>query len=252
MMHWNDDIRKRPSFKGILLENRLIRSVKDIEKNSRIYVIGTVPHATWQPNCTDVPFCPGLQEAFRHISTNLLFFFSRPEQKVIGIHSVRPGEGKTFVSVSFAWYLALCGKKVLLAGANLRSPALAQLTGTPPEAGLSSCLEGQPFETCIRKTGPGELWLMPEGPAVDDPGSLLGGDPFRMMISRGKEAFDCIILDNASAVAAAEGLVAATACDLNLFVLRAGCSRTNEVRFVHHLVRHGAVTNLAFILNDLA
>ncbi|MEL7587610.1 MAG: CpsD/CapB family tyrosine-protein kinase [Prolixibacteraceae bacterium] len=250
-MHWNDNIRKRQALKGILLENRLVRSVKDIEKNSRIDVFGTVPHTTWQPDRVDAPFCPALEEAFRRISTNLLFFFSKPEQKVIGIHSVRPGEGKTFVSVSFAWYLALCGKKVLLAGTNLSSPALSRLTGAPPGPGLSSCLEGQPFESCIREIGPGGLWLMPEGPAVDDPGGLLGGDPFRMMISRSKEVFDCVILDNTSAVAAPDRRFAPPACVLNQVVVRAGRSRTNEVRFVHHLRRHDAVRNLAFILNDL-
>ena len=165
------------------------------------------------------------------------------------MQSVRTGEGKSFVSASLACCLASQGKKVLLVEMNLRRPVLAALAGVSKEAGLRSCLKGRAFDECIRETAHG-FWLMPEG-AAGGQELLFDGEEFRSLIDRGRQAFDYVILDNAAVSGGHEGITAGQLCDLNLFVLRSGRSRRNEIRFIHHLAAHGAIRNLAFVLNDL-
>lgn len=239
-----------PLIAGISFLNRKIRSKRDIEKVSRFYIIGTVPHVGGSPGEGAGALCEELQEPFQQISNNLLFFFNKSGQKVIGIHSAKESEGKTFVSESLARCLALNGKKVLLVGANLRRPEKNRKGGAAKEAGLSSFLSGRPFEQCVRKAGSAGLWIMPEGPAVTDPVGLLSSDMFRELISRSREEFDSVILDNAPAAVGTDGIVTGAECDLNLFVLRARRSRISEIRYIHHLAGHGVIRDVALLLND--
>jgi len=242
-------VSRRSVFRGTFLFKNVIWSKRDIEKVSWIYVIGTVPHVAGGKPAIKDGDCGELRESLTRICANLSFFFYKPDQKVIGIHSVKPGVGKSFFSVCLATCFALNGKKVLLIGANLRRPGLNPQAGKERAPGLSSYLSGQPFDACVRKTGPGELWMMPEGPAVENPGELLNNDLFKRLIRQSRETFDYVILDNAPASVVADGLITGAACDLNLFVLRTGVSRKNEFRFIDQLTGAGSMSHLALVLN---
>lgn len=242
----------RMIFRKIRLIDRVIRSKRDIEEQCYFYRAGTIPHAQGKhvPAVTG-PGCPELKEAFQQIITRLRFLYHRPGHQVIGIHSVMPGEGKTFTAVNLATMLALSGEKVLLCEANLRKPCLVQQFGTGNETGLSTCLNGRSFEEVVQKTSIDQLWLLPAGPVPSNPAELLGSDRFRMLIDRSREAFDFVILDHAPASVVADSLITGPACDLNLFVLRAGVSRKDEFRFIDQLTGTGAMKHLVLVLNDL-
>ncbi len=237
-------------FRPLRFMHRTIRSKRDIETNCHFYQAGTIPRAkSRQVIAVTDPSGAAVREAFQKMSQNLRFLFSRPGGQVIGIHSVMRGEGKTFVAANLAATLASGGSKALLIEANLRKPVLAGLFGTGPAKGLSRYLEGGTFEEVVQKTSIDHLWMLPGGPVPPNPAELLGNGRFRMLIDRGREEFDYVILDNAPASVVTDGLITGAACDLNLFVLRAGMSRKDEFRFIDQLTGTGVLSHLAVALN---
>lgn len=232
--------------------DRTIRSKRDIEAYCYFYQTGTIPHASGKHvlAVTD-PSEMAVREAFEQVGTNLRFLFCKPGQQVIGIHSVMPREGKTFIAANLAATLAFSGKKVLLIEANLRKPALAALFGTSNETGLSRFLSGGTSNEVVQRTSIDQLWMLPAGPVPSNPAELLGNGRFRMLIDRGREEFDFVIFDNAPASVFADGLITSAACDLNLFVLRAGVSRKDEFKFMDQLTGTGSMSHLGLVLNDV-
>ncbi|MGV8135426.1 MAG: CpsD/CapB family tyrosine-protein kinase [Mangrovibacterium sp.] len=239
-------------FRPLRFMYRTIRSKRDIEANCHFYQAGTIPRARGRQviAVTDDPSGAAVREAFQKMSQNLRFLFSRPGAQVIGIHSVMRGEGKTFIAANLAATLASSGSKALLIEANLRKPVLSGLLGTSNAKGLNRYLEGGTFEETVQKMSIDHLWMLPAGPVPPNPAELLGNGRFRMLIDRGREEFDYVILDNAPASVVADGLITGAACDLNLFVLRAGVSRKDEFRFIDQLTGTGVLSHLAVALND--
>ena len=238
------------SFRPFRFMYRTIRSKRDIEANCHFYQAGTIPRVKGrQAIAVTDPSDAAVREAFVKMSQNLRFLFSRPGAQVIGIHSVMHGEGKTFMAVNLAATLALSGRKALLIEANLRKPVLSGLLGTSNAKGLSRYLEGGTFEETVQKMSIDHLWMLPAGPVPVNPAELLGNGRFRMLIDRGREEFDFVILDNAPASVVTDGLITGAACDLNLFVLRAGVSRKDEFRFIDQLTGTGSINHLALVLN---
>ena len=91
---------------------------EDVEKITSIPVIAELPKADLgksvrgsivvHENRNHV-----MEEAFRHLRTNLLFMLP-PGGKVMMVTSSQPSEGKSFVAGNLAVSLAYLGKKVIL------------------------------------------------------------------------------------------------------------------------------------------
>ncbi|MGJ1274841.1 GumC family protein, partial [Sphingobacterium siyangense] len=111
-----------------LLDNK-IQSRKDIEDLIKAPILGEIPrsdHPIIQENDRS-----SLAEAFRILRTNMSFMLgpNKNDSKVIFITSTTSGEGKSFVSTNLAKILAMSGKKVLLIGADIRSPKVLDYLG---------------------------------------------------------------------------------------------------------------------------
>src|SRR6056297_1054304 len=121
--------------------NNKIEDKKDIERHTRIPVIGTIGHNA-SHHSIPVYIDPkgSLAESFRTLRTNLQFVLREKDQKVVMITSTVSGEGKTFAAVNLATIMAMGNRKVLLVGLDLRKPSLHRIFETPNETGLSTYL----------------------------------------------------------------------------------------------------------------
>jgi len=103
--------------------NNRVMDRKDIESRTRVPIIGSIGHSTGD---TELPVIENpkssLSESFRGLRTNLNYLLSEKDHKVVLVSSTISGEGKTFCAVNLAAILAMSGKKVLLAGFDLRKP----------------------------------------------------------------------------------------------------------------------------------
>ena len=98
-----------------------IQSKEELEKGCNIPLIGEISHCKYK---TELPVLEhprsGIAENFRGVHIGLKHIYREKGYKVIAVHSMFPGEGKTFSSVNLAASIASDNKKVLLVGCDLR------------------------------------------------------------------------------------------------------------------------------------
>src|SRR5690606_1810283 len=105
-----------------LLDNK-IHSRKDIEEAMHAPILGEIPtsdHPIIEDNDRS-----SLAEAIRILRTNITFMLGsnkKNESAVLYVTSTTSGEGKSFIATNLAKILSMSGKKVLLIGADIRSP----------------------------------------------------------------------------------------------------------------------------------
>ena len=233
--------------------NNTIQLKEDVEKLTPLTIIGNVPHST---NATELvvvekPRAP-ITEAYRGVRTNLQYLLNQEGQKVIGIHSIYPGEGKTFSSTNLSCILAVNDKKVLLIGADMRKPRLHNIFNISNKEGLSTFLIGQSaYQDVIAKTNIKNLYLLPSGPVPPNPAELLERDEYGKLIVQAKKDFDFIIVDNAPVSFVTDGLVTGRQTDLNIFILRYGISRKEQLKFINEMAEQGVMKHPSLLINDI-
>jgi capsular exopolysaccharide synthesis family protein len=240
----------------IIVGNMLTNTIhfqEDVEKLTSITIIGNVLHSRSKSELVvvDSPRSP-IAESYRTIRTNLQYMLTQKKQKVIGIHSVRPGEGKSFTSTNLACILAMNDKKVLLIGADMRKPRLHQMINRPNKEGLSTYLIGQStYEQILQESLIDNLWIITSGPVPPNPSELLERDTFHQLLERVKTDFDYIILDNAPMSFVTDGLITSREADLNIFILRYGISRKDQLKYINDMVAQGTLKHPALVINDI-
>ncbi|MGQ7867778.1 polysaccharide biosynthesis tyrosine autokinase [Sunxiuqinia sp. sy24] len=240
----------------ILLSDQLnskIHLQEDVEKLTPLTIIGNVLHSREKSELVVIehPTAP-ISESYRTIRTNLQYKFKEPGEKVIGIHSISPGEGKTFTSTNLASILAMNEKKTLLIGADMRKPRLHQIFSLDNQHGLSNYLVGQgTIKDIVKESLIDNLFIVPSGPIPPNPAELLERGRLKELIDWAKGEFDYIIFDNAPVSMVTDGLITSQQSDLNLFVLRYGVSDKDQLKFINEMTQKGTMPNAALVINDI-
>ncbi|MGQ1911806.1 GumC family protein [Marinifilum sp. RC60d5] len=233
--------------------NDSIQSKEDIEKESKLPIMGEIAHNNYS---SELPIAKhprsGIAESFRGLRTNLQYLFKQNKEcKVLALHSMIPGEGKTFSSLNLAGIIAMDSKKVLLVGCDLRKPRLHSIFDVDNKSGLSTYLIGNhSLKEIIQTTHIKNLSFVNSGPIPPNPAELLGTDAFANFIEEAKKDFDYIILDNAPVTLVTDGILTGTHADANLFVLRQGYSNKNQIKFINQLAEKENILQVGIVLND--
>lgn len=230
-----------------------IQSQEDIEKNTQIPVLGNVIHSLSKSNTVvnDNPRSK-IAELYRTIRTNLQFMSTDDNKKIIAIHSTNPGEGKSFTSINLATILAKNYKKVILIDVDMRKSRMHTIFNVPNNHGLSTNLSRQDLlDDVIFETSIENLSLIPAGPLPPNPSELLGMPEMEILLSSLRTRYDYIILDNAPISLVTDGLLAGRHADLNIFILRYGVSKTDQIKYINQIAEKKVINNLALIINDI-
>jgi succinoglycan biosynthesis transport protein ExoP len=109
--------------------------------------------------------------------------------------------------------LADTGAEVLIVDADSRRPTLGAehgLSGT----GLASLLTGEsPTDDAVLPSGVPGVWVLPAGPVLDDPATLVDAAAFTAALARLTERFDVVLVKAPPVLQVAEALVACRASD---------------------------------------
>lgn len=233
--------------------NDTIKSKEDIEKESKLPIMAEIAHSSYK---TEIPVIihprSGIAESFRGLRTNLQYLFRQTKEcKVLSIHSMIPGEGKTFSSLNLASIIAMDSKKVLLIGCDLRKPRLHNIFNVDNKSGLSTYLIGQDnIKSIILPTDQENLFFVNSGPIPPNPAELLGNGEFEKFIAEAKQQFDYIVMDNAPVSLVTDGILSGKHADANLFVLRQDFSNKNQIKFINQLSEKESLHQIGLILND--
>jgi capsular exopolysaccharide synthesis family protein len=167
---------------------------KEVAENRRLQF----PKGMFLRQVVDEPLS-AFAEAFRSIKIAADINGAGRENKVIGIISTVPREGKSTVAVNFAELIAHSGKRVILLDADLRNPALTR-TVAPPQlrAGLLEVLKNQ---ACLNdvicadeQTGMRFIPAVSKSHVVHA-AEILASTAFDRFVDSLREKYDYVILD---------------------------------------------------------
>ena len=245
-----------------LLQTKLT-SVDDTTKILSVPLVGTIPmYDKIKDRSTSVVISKNsnnvLTESFRSLRTNLHFMMKNTSGKVLLFTSTMSGEGKTFISSNMAASIALLGKKVLLVGADIRRPRLAEVFNFDSSVeGLTSYLVAdaenyQLLDRCIVKSGIIEgLDLLPAGIVPPNPSELLSGENLDKAFEYLKTKYDFIVIDTAPIGLVSDAMIVSRVADAVVYVLRLEQTHNEDVEFLNNVVAEGKLGNVSAVVNGV-
>ncbi|WP_207429639.1 tyrosine-protein kinase [Pedobacter sp. SYSU D00535] len=190
-------------------------------------------------------------ESVRSVRTNLSFLAAEKGNKVICVTSELAGEGKSFTSLNLASTLALIEKRVVLIAADLRRSKLHKAFNVEKGLGLADFLARKTdLEHIITKTSLPELDFISSGTFPPNPSELLHSDRMQDLIKRLSETYDYVIVDTAPVGIISDAIPIITAADINIFVVRAGVSKTTAATLPTRISYELGLNNAVIILNE--
>jgi capsular exopolysaccharide synthesis family protein len=239
----------------ILIEyfNDKIMDPRDIEKITRVPILGTIGHNDKVSEITvaDNPKS-ALSESFRALRTNLQYVLHGSDKKMICITSTISGEGKTFCAVNLAAIIAQSNKKTLLISLDLRKPKIHKIFNVENDKGLSTYLIGNSeYEDIVIKTNINQLYITPAGPVPPNPAELIETSRMKDFIDLVKKDFDVIIMDTPPIAIVTDALLLTKFSDAVVFVVRQNYSTQDVANLIDDLHFKKGVPNLGILINDI-
>jgi polysaccharide biosynthesis transport protein len=155
------------------------------------------------------------------------------ENKVIGVTSSVPKEGKSTICSNFAELMAHAGKRVILMDGDLRNLTVSRGLARGAKAGLLEVLTGQSTvqNTIYTDTRTGLHFL----PAVIDSrishtDEILASKPFKMLLESLRKDYDYILVDLPPLAPISDARATAGLIDSYIYVVEWGRTRINLVR----------------------
>ena len=187
-------------------------------------------------------------ENYRNLAANIRYVDVDNPMKSLLVTSAAPTEGKTITASNLAIVMAQSGKKVLLIDADLRRPRMHRIFQIDRTPGLTDLLvdeadhvgggeHEQSIESgseenhspitnhqndFIQPTTVENLFLLPCGAHVSNPGMLFPSERMHNLIESLAEQFDLIIFDSPPLLSAADAVALATEVDGTLMVIYSG------------------------------
>ncbi len=171
--------------------------------------------------------------ALLSLTPTISYSVSLAGTNVIGVTSVTPGEGKSFVCSNLAHILTQSGdeKGVLLIDADTRAGRLHRMFGASKGPGLTGVLSGaiKPEEAIISSTSH-KLSILPRGHvSTTDPLTLLGGARLRSLLEWAEDKYKYIVIDTPPTDVAPDANVIAQVSGYMILVMRQSRSRYRDV-----------------------
>lgn len=233
--------------------NDTIQTKDEIEKKTKLPLVAEIAHNRYDAEMPVVNHPrSGISESFRSLRINLQYMLNNQDKgNVIAVHSMIPGEGKTFNSLNLASIIALDNKKVLLIGCDLRKPRLHQIFNTSNDNGLSTYLIGKhKLDDIVCQASMNNMQYINSGPIPPNPSELISNGMFNQLLEEAKLRYDYIILDNAPISLVTDGFLIGKYAAVNLMVMRQNFSKKDQIHFINQLAKKNSLSNMGIVLND--
>lgn len=210
-----------------------IRDVADATAVTTTPVLGEVveaPRRSTLPGVVLQDPRSGEAESVRAVAANMHYLGVDGGLKSFLVTSSSPAEGKSSIACAMALILAEASARVLLVDADLRSPAIHDLTGLEPSVGLSTVLVGDvDLESAVQHWTPNSLEVLTSGPVPPNPGQLLNSDSIRTVLQQAKRQYDIVIVDTGPLALVSDAVWLGHLVDGVLVVARRGKTKTRAL-----------------------
>ncbi|SEL20174.1 capsular exopolysaccharide family [Maribacter orientalis] len=226
--------------------------------SNAIPFLADIPHFKADKIFTDFNDRSILAESFRILATNINYMIPKGKKNagsVIYVTSGKMDEGKSLIAYNLSVAYASINKKVLLVGADLRSPEQHNYfkMGLSTK-GLTDYLQ-HPESNWQDYVYPGykdskNHHICLSGSIPPNAPQLLSSGAFEDFITQAKQFYDIIVVDTAPTMPVTDTLLIADYADVTLFVARAGVTDKTVLQEANELNRRDKLKNMAFVLND--
>jgi polysaccharide biosynthesis transport protein len=215
-------------------EKLLARAGTGADKDSGPRLLARKPAMYWAG--TTMPLSR-FAESIRAVKIAIDMNSVKAANKVIGITSALPGEGKSTVAVSLAQIIAHPGKRTIIVDCDLRNPSLSTHLTPKATAGLTDVLSGAcSLEEAVwtdSKTGMAFLPAAVKGP-LSYTSEVLSGDQTKALFDQLREAYDYIVVDLPPLAPIVDVRATTPFIDCFVLVVEWGRTSTNVVQHALH------------------
>ena len=169
-------------------------------------------------------------EAYRILSTNLLYAGGDGAPEVVLLTGPGTGEGKSTTCANLAVVMVQAGRSVLLVDCDLRKPALHSMFGLRNVLGLVDVLSGERNLQDVYQEPITGLKMVTAGPAQPIPAEVLSLGRFSAFLQEVRQEFDYILLDAPPVESTSDPAILATQVDGILLVFDAQGTRKGALR----------------------
>jgi tyrosine-protein kinase Etk/Wzc len=240
----------------VYLLNDKVTGIKEIEQTLDVPVLGVIP-ASRLPIVSAIHVSDNprsmISEAIRSLRTNLDFFTSGGDKKIITISSSVSGEGKSFLAMNLGGVLAMSKKRVAFIDLDMRKTKKGNdIFGQNNHQGLSTILiKKNTWRECMQRTPVENLDFIPSGPHPPNPSELLLNGEFTNLIMEIQQEYDYIIMDTPPVGLVTDGIMAMRKSDLSIYVVRANYSKKEFLKNFERIISVNKLSNVAIVLNAL-
>lgn len=210
-----------------------VRSERDLESITDVPVLGGIvfdPKAKERPLIVHEDSHSPRAENFRTLRTNLQFLDAGRRERAFVVTSPMAGEGKSTTCANLAIALAQAGAKVLLVGADLRKPKMANYMAIEGGVGLTDVLIGRvELADAVQRWGRTELYLLPAGQIPPNPSELLGSALMADLIGKLHKQYDIVLYDAPPLLPVTDAAVLARLVGGALLIVAAGMTHGPQV-----------------------
>lgn len=221
---------------------RKLSTIIDLGRESKLPVLGEIVRFPVRPVAGRTHALPRrfqremylFAESVESLRTSLSLgghLGSAEQSQVLAVVSAASGEGKTSVATSLSMSVATAGKSpVVLIDADLRSPEVAKVLGTPQGPGLAELLAGKcSLDEAVHRAPNSNLYVMPAGIAKSSPHRLIQPAALEKLLSHLRTKFNTVIIDTPPVLAASESLVCARLADSVLLCTLKDATRVKQM-----------------------
>ena len=156
---------------------------------------------------------------------------ARPLKSLL-ISSTEPHENESMLIANLAREYAKSGERVVLVDANMRTPSVHQLfSRVKNDDGLSQVLMGRAqLDQAIKESGVSNLYILPAGPMLNNPGLFLGSDKMKGLLAQLRSSYDMVLLNVPAILSVADSDELVTFMDGVVLVVERGKTRKHELQ----------------------
>jgi capsular exopolysaccharide synthesis family protein len=190
-------------------------------------------------------------EAYRILSTNVLYASGDGPPKVVLLTGPGTGEGKSTTCANLAVVMVQAGKSVLLVDCDLRKPALHSMFGLRNVFGLVDVLSGEGNLRDVYQEPMAGLKLVTAGPALPIPAEILSVGGFADLLQEVRQEFDYILLDAPPVESTSDPAILAAQVDGILLVFDAQGTRKGALRRSIRSLEAVGANLLGMVMNNV-
>lgn len=153
--------------------------------------------------------------------------------KVIGLTSSVPGEGKSTIAAALAQCIGHTGSRVIMVDCDIRHPSLSHTFAPDATAGLLEVLSGEvPLDQALRKVSSGNLVILPTTAKSRVPHSseILASNNLTKLFDTLRRTYDYIIVDLPPLAPLVDVRATAHFVDHYIFIIEWGKTSTDVAR----------------------